>query len=154
MELKLLRMKLKNFTKYTEKEIDFSDITKISGRNGAGKSSIASAYTWCLFDCDYNLKSSPAVRREVAGEPVMDSDVEVTLTFDLDGKEISMRKVQHRTISKDGASYKDDNKYFINDVPKKKAEFETYLGIDMGLLKSCSNPEAFLVKKSDEMRAY
>lgn len=154
MELKLLRMKLKNFTKYTEKEIDFSNITKISGMNGAGKSSIATAYTWVLFDCDYNLKSSPAVRREVDGEPVMDSDVEVTLVFDLDGKEISMLKVQHRTISKEGTSYKDDNKYFINDVPKKKTEFETYLGIDMGLLKSCSNPEAFLVKKADEMRAY
>lgn len=149
-----MRMKLKNFTKYTEKEIDFSNITKISGMNGAGKSSIATAYTWVLFDCDYNLKSSPAVRREVAGEPVMDSDVEATLIFDLDGKEISMRKIQHRTVSKDGASYKDDNKYFINDVPKKKAEFETYLGIDMGLLKSCSNPEAFLTKKADEMRTY
>ena len=149
-----MRMKLKNFTKYTEKEIDFSNITKISGMNGAGKSSIATAYTWVLFDCDYNLKSSPAVRREVAGEPVMDSDVEATLIFDLDGKEISMRKIQHRTVSKDGASYKDDNKYFINDVPKKKAEFETYLGIDMGLLKSCSNPEAFITKKADEMRAY
>ena len=149
-----MRMKLKNFTKYTEKEIDFSNFTKISGMNGAGKSSIATAYTWVLFDCDYNLKSSPAVRREVDGEPIMDSDVEVTMVFNLDGKEISMRKVQHRTISKDGASYKDDNKYFINDVPKKKAEFESYLGIDMGLLKSCSNPEAFLVKKADEMRAY
>lgn len=154
MELKILRMKLKNFTKYDEKEIDFSDITKISGMNGAGKSSIATAYTWVLFDCDYNLKSSPTVRRKVAGEPVMDSDVEATLVFNLDGKEISMRKVQHRTISKDGASYKDDNKYFINDVPKKKAEFESYFGIDMGLLKSCSNPEAFLVKKADEMRTY
>lgn len=149
-----MRMKLKNFTKYTEKEIDFLNFTKISGMNGAGKSSIATAYTWVLFDCDYNLKTSPTVRREVDGEPVMDSDVEVTLIFDLDGKEVSMRKVQHRTISKDGASYKDDNKYFINDVPKKKAEFESYLGIDMGLLKSCSNPEAFLVKKADEMRAY
>ena len=147
-------MALKNFMAYPEKEIDFSDITKISGMNGVGKSTLATAYMWVLFDCDYNLKSSPEVRRKVAGKPVMDSDVEVTLVFDLDGKEISMRKVQHRTISKDGASYKDDNKYFINDVPKKKSEFETYLGIDMGLLKSCSNPEAFLIKKADEMRAY
>ena len=152
--MKLIKMVLRNFMAYPEAEIDFSDITKISGKNGAGKSSIATAYTWVLFDCDYNLKSSPTVRREVTGSPVMDSDVEVTLIFDLGGKEISMRKVQHRTISKDGASYKDDNKYFINDVPKKKAEFESYLGIDMGLLKSCSNPEAFLAKKADEMRAY
>ena len=152
--MKLIKMVLRNFMAYPEAEIDFSDVTKISGRNGAGKSSIATAYMWCLFDCDYNLKSSPAVRMEIAGEPVMDSDVEVTLIFDLDGKEISMRKVQNRTISKDGVSYKDDNKYFINDVPKKKAEFESYLGIDMNLLKSCSNPDAFLVKKADEMRAY
>lgn len=152
--MKLIKIVLRNFMAYPEAEIDFSDVTKISGRNGAGKSSIATAYMWCLFDCDYNLKSSPAVRMEIAGEPVMDSDVEVTLIFDLGGKEISMRKVQYRTISKDGASYKDDNKYFINDVRKKKAEFESYLGIDMGLLKSCSNPDAFLVKKADEMRAY
>lgn len=145
---------MKNFMAYSEKKIDFFGITKISGMNGVGKSSIATAYTWVLFDCDYNLKSGPAVRREVAGKPVMDSDVEVTLVFDLDGKEISMRKVQHRTISKDGASYKDDNKYFINDVPKKKAEFEAYLGINMGMLRSCSNPEAFLIKKADEMRQY
>jgi len=82
--MKLIKMVLRNFMAYPEDEIDFSDITKISGRNGAGKSSIASAYTWVLFDCDYNLKSSPAVRREVTGSPVMDSDVEVTLIFDLD----------------------------------------------------------------------
>ena len=139
---------------YPEAEIDFSDVTRISGRNGVGKSSIATAYNWVLFDCDYNLKSNPSVRREVDGKQVMDSDVEAELVFDLDGKEIFMRKVQHRTISKDGASYKDYNKYFINDVPKKKAEFESYLEIDMGLLRSCSNPEAFLIKKADEMRQY
>ena len=152
--MKLTKLVLRNFMAYTKAEIDFFNVTKISGRNGAGKSSIATAYTWVLFDCDYNLKSNPPVRREVDGKPVMDSDVEAELVFDLYGKEISMRKVQHRTISKDGASYKDDNKYFINDVPKKKAEFETYLGIDIGLLKSCSNPEAFLTKKADEMRQY
>ena len=56
--MKLIKMVLRNFMAYPEAEIDFSDITKISGRNGAGKSSIASAYTWCLFDCDYNLKQS------------------------------------------------------------------------------------------------
>lgn len=152
--MKLLKMVLQNFMAYPKAEIDFSDVTRISGRNGVGKSSIATAYTWVLFDCDYNLKSNPSVRREVSGKPVMNSDVSVTLVFDIGGKEISMRKVQHRTISKDGTSYKDDNKYFINDVPKKKADFETYLGIDIGVLKSCSNPEAFLVKKADEMRQY
>ena len=153
-------MKLKNFTKYTEKEIDFSNLTKISGMNGAGKSSIATAYTWVLFDCDYNLKSRPVVRREVDGKPVMDSDVEVTLIFDMDGKEISMRKVQRRTIGetvKNGVAVttvNDSNSYFINEVPKKKSDFEKYIGINMGTLENCTNTESFLSKKEDEMRAY
>lgn len=153
-------MALKNFMAYPEKEIDFSDITKISGMNGAGKSTLATAYMWVMFDCDYNLKSRPVVRREVDGEPVMDSDVEVTLIFDMDGKEISMRKVQHRTIGetvKNGVTVttvNDSNSYFINEVPKKKSDFEKYIGINMGTLENCTNTESFLSKKEDEMRAY
>lgn len=151
--MKLLRMDLKNFMCYEEQRFDFCDCTCISGRNGQGKSSIASAYTWCLFDCDYNLKSNPVVRREVDGEPVMDSDVEVALLLDLDGKEVEMRKVQKRKYSKDG-TYKDDNKYFINDVAKTKKDFEAYLEIDMKVLKACSNIDFFINQKPEDMRSY
>ncbi len=151
--MKLLRMDLKNFMCYEEQRFDFCDCTCISGRNGQGKSSIASAYTWCLFDCDYNLKSNPVVRREVDGEPVMDSDVEVTLLLDLDGREVEIRKVQKRKYSKDG-TYKDDNKYFINDVAKTKKDFEAYLEIDMKVLKACSNIDFFINQKPEDMRSY
>lgn len=153
MRIKLLSMHLKNFMCYEEQGFDFHDKTVISGANGKGKSSIASAYTWCLFDCDYNLKSSPVVRREVQGKPVED-DVEVTLIFDIDGKEVSLRKVQKRKYSKDGETYKDDNKYFINDVAKTKKDFEAFLDVDMKVLKTCSNIDCFINQKPEEMRAY
>lgn len=152
MRIKLLSMHLKNFMCYEEQGFDFHDKTVISGANGRGKSSIASAYTWCLFDCDYEMRSNPVVRREVNGSPV-DGDVEVTLVLDMDGREITVRKVQKRTYIKDGSSYKDDNKYFINDVPKTKTAFNEYLEVD-NAFKMSSNINAFLNQKPDEVRKF
>lgn len=152
MRIKLLSMHLKNFMCYEEQGFDFHDKTVISGANGKGKSSIASAYTWCLFDCDYEMRSNPVVRREVNGSPV-EGDVEVTMVLDIDGREIAVCKVQKRTYSKDGSSYKDDNKYFINDVPKTKTAFNEYLEID-NVFKMSSNINAFLNQKSDEVRKF
>ena len=152
--MKLLSMNLENFMCYASAEFNFFDITKIMAKNGKGKSSIATAYMWCLFNCDYELKDNPPVRREVDGKTVDDMDTAVTLTLDVDGKEVTMMKVQKRTYSKDGSSYKDDNKYFVNDVPKTLKDFNAYLGIDMNAFKMCSNINAFLSKKPGEMREF
>lgn len=152
MELK--KVVLENFMCYAHAEFDFYAITKIVAKNGVGKSTIATAYLWCLFNCDYELKDNPVVRREVAGVPVDDMDVSVELTLDVDGKEVTMKKVQKRTYSKDGSSYKDDNKYFVNDVPKTLKDFNAYLDIDMNVFKVCSNLNAFLNQKPVEMREY
>ena len=152
MELK--KVVLENFMCYAHAEFDFYAITKIMAKNGKGKSTIATAYLWCLFNCDYELKDNPVVRREVDGKSVDDMDTAVTLTLDVDGKEITMKKVQKRTYSKDGSSYKDDNKYFINDVPKTLKDFNAYLDVDMNVFKMCSNVNAFLNQKPAEMREY
>lgn len=145
---------LENFMCYAHAEFDFYAITKITAKNGKGKSTIATAYMWCLFNCDYELKDNPVVRREVDGKSVDDMDTSVELTLDVDGKEVAMKKVQKRTYSKDGSSYKDDNKYFINDVPKTLKDFNAYLDVDMNVFKMCSNVNAFLNQKPAEMREY
>jgi chromosome segregation ATPase len=154
MEIKLLRMRLENFMCYVDTEFSFYQLTKILAENGRGKSSIVTAYLWCLFNCDYELKDNPVVRREVDGKSVDDMDTAVTLTLDVDGKENTLRKVQKRTYSKDGSSYKDDNKYFINDVPKTLKDFNAYLDVDMNVFKMCSNINAFLNQKPAKMREY
>lgn len=152
--MKLKKVVLENFMCYAHAEFDFYAITKIVAKNGKGKSTIATAYLWCLFNCDYELKDNPVVRREVGGVSVDDMDVSVELTLDVNGKEIAMKKVQKRTYSKDGSSYKDDNAYFVNDVRKNLKDFNAYLDVDMNVFKMCSNINAFLNQKPAEMREY
>ena len=70
MEIKLKKLILENFMCYALKEIDFSDFTKISAMNGIGKSTIANAYMWLFFNCDYELRDNQTVRREVDGKTI------------------------------------------------------------------------------------
>lgn len=154
MEIKLLGMRLENFMCYVDTEFSFFQLTKILAENGRGKSSIVTAFNWILFNCGYELRDNPQVRHVVDGNSVDDMDTAVTLVLDVDGKEITMKKVQKRTYSKDGSSYKDDNKYFINDVPKTLKDFNAYLDVDMNVFKMCSNINAFLNQKPAEMREY
>lgn len=154
MRATLKKVVLENFMCYAHAEFDFYAITKIMAKNGKGKSTIATAYLWCLFNCDYELKDNPVVRREVDGVSVDDMDTSVELTLDVDGKEITMKKVQVRTYNKDKTGYKDDNSYYINDVRKNLKDFNAYLDVDMNVFKMCSNVNAFLNQKPAEMREY
>ena len=154
MRATLKRVVLENFMCYAHAEFDFYAITKITAKNGKGKSTIATAYLWCLFNCDYELKDNPVVRREADGKLVDDMDTSVELTLDVDGKEVTMKKVQVRTYNKDKTGYKDDNSYYINDVRKNLKDFNTYLDVDMNVFKMCSNVNAFLNQKPAEMREY
>lgn len=160
MRATLKRVVLENFMCYAHAEFDFYDITKIIAENGVGKSTIATAYLWCLFNCDYELKDNPVVRREVDGKSVDDMDTSVELTLDVDGKEVIMKKVQKRTYKeavKDGkivTTVSDNNSYYINSVSKTLTAFNEYLGINMKMFKACSNINAFLSRKPDEMREY
>lgn len=160
MRATLKRVVLENFMCYAHAEFDFYAITKIMAKNGKGKSTIATAYLWCLFNCDYELKDNPVVRREVDGKSVDDMDTSVELTLDVDGKEITMKKVQKRTYGetvKDGVvvtTVSDTNSYYINSVPKTLKAFNEYLDVNMNILKMCSNINVFLTQKPKEMREY
>lgn len=149
-KIRLLKIVLENFMCYSHKEISFSEFTKIMAKNGKGKSTIATAYRWVLFNCDYSLKDNPVVRKN----GVNDADVSAELVFDVDGKEVSMRKVQKRTFKKDGISYADDNTYYINEVPKSLKDFNEYLEVEMETFKMCDNINAFLNQKPAEMREF
>lgn len=149
-KIRLLKIVLENFMCYAHKEISFSEFTKIMAKNGEGKSTIATAYRWVLFNCDYSLKDNPVVRKN----GVNDADVSAELVFDVDGKEVSMRKVQKRTFKKDGISYSDDNTYYINEVPKSLKDFNEYLEVEMETFKMCDNINAFLNQKTAEMREF
>lgn len=160
MEIKLLRMRLENFMCYVDTEFSFFQLTKILAENGRGKSSIVTAFNWVLFNCDYELRDNPQVRRVVDGKSVDDMDVSVTLVLDVDGKEVALRKVQKRIYGetvKDGVvvtTVNDPNSYYINEVSKTLKAFNEYLNVNIATFKMCSNINVFLNQKSKEMREY
>lgn len=160
MEIKLMGMRLENFMCYVDTEFNFFHLTKILAENGKGKSSIVTAFNWVLFNCDYELRDNPQVRRVVDGKSVDDMDVSVTLMLDVDGKEVTMRKVQKRIYGetvKDGVvvtTVNDPNSYYINEVSKTLKAFNEYLDVNIATLKMCSNINVFLNQKPKEMREY
>lgn len=160
MKIKLLGMRLENFMCYVDTEFNFFHLTKILAENGRGKSSIATAFNWVLFNCDYELRDNPQVRRVVDGKSVDDMDTAVTLVLDVDGKEITLRKVQKRIYGetvKDGVvvtTVNDPNSYYINEVSKTLKAFNEYLNVNIATFKMCSNINVFLNQKPKEMREY
>lgn len=160
MEIKLLRMRLENFMCYVDTEFSFFHLTKILAENGRGKSSIVTAFNWVLFNCDYELRDNPQVRRVVDGKSVDDMDTAVTLVLDVDGKEVTLRKVQKRIYGetvKDGVvvtTVNDPNSYYINEVSKTLKAFNEYLNVNIATFKMCSNINVFLNQKPKEMREY
>lgn len=160
MKIKLLGMRLENFMCYVDTEFNFFHLTKILAENGRGKSSIVTAFNWVLFNCDYELRDNPQVRRVVDGKSVDDMDTAVTLVLDVDGKEITLRKVQKRIYGetvKDGVvvtTVNDPNSYYINEVSKTLKAFNEYLNVNIATFKMCSNINVFLNQKPKEMREY
>lgn len=153
MQILLRKLKIDNFKGFKEDVFEFHKRTKVSGANGLGKSTLAAAYMWLFWNIDYNLSSNPNVRRKINRQPVNDVPVSVEATLDVDGTEITAKKIQKRSFKKDG-SFSDDNTYFINDAPKTLRDFNEYFGFDMDVFKLCSNVNAFLAQKPKEMREF
>lgn len=94
----LHRLFLKNFKRFRDEEIIFSDgITGIVGNNGAGKSSIIEAVFFAL----YGLKKGPGLESEYivsAGAGPKES-CEVRLDFEVGGEDFSVLRSFRRTKS-------------------------------------------------------
>lgn len=155
--MELVKMIIKDFKGIRNLEIDFKKRTTIRGKNACGKSTIASAYSWVLFDKDINLVSNPKV------VPINISEAlpTVTLIFDFDGRPITITKMQKKVTGKpdeDGVSkITISNTYEINSVPKTERDFKAYLHY-LGLPETedmliASNTEVFTNLKSQDMRS-
>jgi DNA repair exonuclease SbcCD ATPase subunit len=112
MILSFKALELENFKGHPKLAVEFSDLTKISGKNGEGKSTIGDAFTWVLFGTDsMGNQLDPQPLNEYTG------DIVVNVSYDLDGQPVTIvRAVENGT-----------NKFYINETPVKATEFKEYV---------------------------
>lgn len=155
MKMILKSLILKDFKGVKEKRYDFESRTKVFGMNRTGKTTIATAWFWLMADKDYELHSNPNIRPADVEECIP----AVTAILDIDGKEITVTKMQKRTVSKPNdkgiSKVTLTNTYEVNSVPKTERDFKSYLE-DMGLsfekFLVCSHPDMFTSQKTADMR--
>ena len=140
--MKIKRLHLENFRGVRDATYEFSNRTRIRGRNGIGKSTICSAWMWLMVDRDVTLISNPPIRTIGAIDEVV-----TTVTADLDcGKPVQIQKTQKLKRSKTGTVAL-TNSYMINSVPKSEKAFKEYLtdlGFDFDKFLPCSHPGVLL----------
>lgn len=122
----------------------------VKGKNGVGKTTIATAFYWLFADKDYELNSNPNVRPMDTEECTPRVDV----VLDVDGREITVSKIQKQSKKRDGSIVL-SNTYEVNSVEHGERDFKLKLleyGIDTTLFLALSHPDVFTGKKSDEMR--
>jgi DNA repair exonuclease SbcCD ATPase subunit len=152
--MRLKKFIITDFKGVKQKEYHFnSDTIKVSGKNGAGKSTIADAYFWLMCDKDYCLNSNPTIRPNDNRE----CTPTVTAVLDVEGKEITITKMQKCKKSKpnaDGISTVSlTNSYEVNSVAYGDRDFKSKMaeyGLDFDNFLQLSHPDMFLSGMKDK----
>lgn len=161
MKVTIKSIHIENFKGIKELDVNFSENTKISGQNAAGKTTIFDAFTWLLFnknsagDEKFNVRP---LNKE--GTRIDNVEIKVVAIMDVDGKEVELSKVQKQNwVKKRGTNtvslQGNPNSYEIDGYPKSEAEFKEYVsGIAQSeeMFKMLTNPQYFSSLKWKDQR--
>lgn len=127
----------------------------VIGQNGAGKTTLFTAYMWLMADKGSDLKSNPNIRPLDTEE----CGPRVEIVFDIDGKEVTVAKIQKCTVKKSKTGGADtislSNSYEVNSVEYGERDFKKKMaeyGFDFDLFLPLSHPDVFTSQKSADMR--
>ena len=147
MKMRLERLDIENFKGCRKASFSFGEKTVISGRNATGKTTIADAFFWLLFNQDShgNAPGSDKFREkpmDAEGMEIHHLDTSVTAFCTLDGNPFVLKRVQRENWvtkrgSKDAAYGGNASTYWINDVETKATDYTARInGIANGDLLS------------------
>lgn len=150
-QIVLEKLALRHFkgVKEFEVRLDGQNV-RIYGDNATGKTTVVDAFLWLLFDKDSQNKKDFSIKTLVDGKELHGLEHEVEAIFNIDGKDLKLRKVYAEKWTKKRGSATAEFTghtvdYFIDDVPSKKKEFTDTIAsiIDEEVFKLLTNPSYF-----------
>lgn len=157
--MKITHIFAQNFCKFYGKntlDADFSMKTVLSGQNEVGKSTVKRIILDVLNCHDENDREITGIRpHDENGVEIDDVDIVRAVTFEIDGKEKTLKKVTRQKRNKKGEITGSVTDYSINDVPYKMADYNQYINDNMaelGVLPFCLNAMTLLNKSQAEQR--
>lgn len=130
-QIRFIRLVLQNFAGVKQLDEQYGDITRLSGKNGEGKTTFGEAPAYIFFGTDiYGSKFNPSPTTYEFDR------VYAALTFAVDGDE----QTYAREITEKGT-----NAFYINDVPIKAKEYDSAVAelFDKDVFLSLYNPGYF-----------
>lgn len=157
--MKITHIFAQNFCKFYGKntlDADFSMKTVLSGQNEVGKSTVKRIILDVLNCHDENDSEITGIRpHDENGVEIDDVDITRAVTFEIDGKAKTLKKVTRQKRNKKGEITGSVTDYSINDVPYKMADYNQYINDNMaelGVLPFCLNAMTLLNKSQAEQR--
>jgi hypothetical protein len=140
MIIKFHSLDLHNFKIHRDLHTDFGQITRISGDNAQGKTSILEGIAWIPFGTDLlgGSKYDPSPANYSFDH------VKAELILEADGVPVKLGR----------AIEKGKTAYYVNDVPRKAGEFDEVVGqlFNKDLFLSLFNPSYFFTLHWEEQR--
>lgn len=157
--MKIKHVFAQNFCKFIGSNVidfDFYDRTEISGANESGKTTIKRAIQYVLGIKDERGKEITGIRpHDKDGNDMNDLETTVSVTFDLDGSEKTLKKVYRQTYNKKGEVAGNTTDRYINDVFKKESEYNDYIYEKIASdsnFQYCLNSVAFMQRGATDRR--
>ena len=142
---------------------EFGKRTRVSGKNGSGKSTVMNAFMETLTGKNADGTQTDNVRPIVDGQEVEGVDVERTVVLDIDGKEAEIKKItkQKRERVNGEMQYvpgSNVNSYTVDGISFNQKKLDEFISENIchpETLLACCNPNAFLsLKSTTDMRAF
>lgn len=157
--MKITHIFAQNFCKFYGKntlDTDFSMKTVLSGQNEVGKSTVKRIILDVLNCHDENDREITGIRpHDESGVEIDDVDIVRAVTFEIDGKAKTLKKVTRQGRNKDGEVCSGHTDYYVNDVTYKMVEYNEFINdniADLKILPFCLNAMTLLLKSPTNQR--
>lgn len=149
--VKLISLTLSKFKGAHDFKLDLNGANaRIMGDNATGKTTIADAFTWLLFDKDTKNQTEFEIKTIVNGEVIHNAEHKVEAVIQVDATPVKLAKIYKEKWTKRRGTAKatfsgHTTDYYIDDVPTKKKEYDAYIAniISEDVFKLLTSPSYF-----------